>query len=125
MAAMALLGASALPHAVVAAGPAGVAAGAALFNQRCVACHTITPGQKALAPNLAGVVGRRAGSTDFAYSPAMKALGQPWTAARLDRFLTAPAQMVPGTRMPIAIADPADRRAIIAFLATTGRPSKR
>lgn len=102
------------------AGPAlaqDAAAGAALFKQRCTACHTVTPGQApGAAPNLYGVVGRKAASTPFNYSPALKASGLTWDKATLDRFLTSPMKMVPGTRMLIPISDPKQRADLIAYL---------
>jgi cytochrome c len=95
--------------------------GASLFRQRCQGCHSVTPGQvSALAPNLAGVVGRKAGSTGFAYSPAMKAAKLVWTRENIDHFLSGPSRMVPGTRMVIFIPDPAQRAALVDFLARTG-----
>ncbi len=95
-------------------------AGDQSFKQRCQACHALTPGGAPgpLAPNLRGVVGRKAGSTPFkTYSPALKASNIVWNAAKLDTYLAAPTKMVPGTRMVIAVSDPAQRKAIIAYLA--------
>jgi cytochrome c len=91
--------------------------GSALFRQRCGSCHSVAPSQRAvLAPNLAGVVGRKAGSTSFTYSPALKNSNLTWTRANLDRFLTAPARMVPGTRMVVMISDAQQRAAVLDFL---------
>ena len=106
--------ASALPAA-----PAAPALdGAALFRQRCAGCHTVTPGARAvMAPNLSGLVGRKAASTSFAYSPALKASKLVWNRANLDRYLTAPNKLVPGTRMVIAVSDAKQRAAILDFLA--------
>ena len=116
---VALLASATLPHGAAADPQGQVAAGGALFKQRCAACHSVTYGQKGIiAPNLAGVVGRKAASADFAYSPALKASGLTWSTANLDRFLAAPMKLVPGTRMVVAIADPADRANVIAWLAT-------
>ena len=96
--------------------------GGTLFRQRCQSCHSVTPGQAStLAPNLAGVVGRKAAATGFNYSPALKASKLTWNRANLDQYLTAPTRMVPGTRMVIPVADPQQRAAIIDFLARTGR----
>lgn len=96
-------------------------AGAALVKARCQMCHVLNKGQKstALAPNLNGVIGRKAGSTgDFAlYSPALKASNIVWTPAKVDTFLQAPGKMVPGTKMVISVADAKDRANIVAFLA--------
>jgi len=95
--------------------------GATLFRTRCQGCHSVTPGQNSpLAPNLAGLVGRKAGSTGFAYSPAMKASKLVWTRDNIDRYLSGPSRLVPGTRMVIFIPDPAQRAAIIDFLAHKG-----
>lgn len=93
--------------------------GGALFKQRCQGCHAIARDQPAdIGPNLAGVVGRAAAGTGYAYSPALKASGLRWDAATLDRYLAGPARLVPGTKMPVAVSDPAQRAAIIAYLAT-------
>ncbi len=104
-----------------AAGPAPD--GALLFQQRCAACHTVVPGGRAvLAPNLAGLANRKAASTAFNYSPALKASNLTWTRTNLDRFLAAPGRMVPGTRMVIAITDPAQRAAVVNYIST--RPAR-
>ena len=91
--------------------------GEQLFKQRCQACHQVAAGRPATAgPNLGGVVGRKAASTTFNYSPALKGSKLVWTGANLDRYLTAPTRMVPGTRMVINITNPAQRAAIIQYL---------
>lgn len=102
-----------------AAGPAlaqDAAAGAATFKARCQACHTVTPGQApGMAPNLYGVVGRKAAGTPFNYSAALKASGLTWDPATLDKFLTSPMKMVPGTRMLIPVTDAKQRADLIAY----------
>jgi len=104
--------------APVAAHAEDVAAGAATFRQ-CTACHTIKPGQAGVAaPNLYGVVGRKAASTGFAYSSALKASKLTWDKATLNTFLKAPQKLVPGTRMVVAISDDTQRANLIAYLAT-------
>jgi cytochrome c len=95
--------------------------GGALFKQRCQGCHVATPGQPpVVAPNLAGVVGRKAAATGYQYSDALKNAHVTWTKANLDKFIAGPQQMVPGTRMIVRVSDPAERAAIIAFLSGTG-----
>lgn len=117
----ALLAFAALLSAEAPAATGAAPDGATLFRQRCQGCHSVTPGQTSpLAPNLAGVVGRKAGATSFAYSPAMKAANLVWTRDNVDRFLAGPSRLVPGTRMVIFIPDPAQRAAIVDFLAHTG-----
>jgi cytochrome c len=112
-----LTGLAALPSPVAAAGDA--ANGATVFK-RCAVCHSVEPGKRAgMGPNLSGVVGRKAASTDFAYSPAMKAAGVKWSPGTLDTFLTRPAAMIKGSRMAFAgLPGAQDRADVIAYLAT-------
>jgi cytochrome c len=93
------------------------AAGAVVFKQRCQTCHTATPGQRhGVGPNLAGVAGRKAASTDFNYSAALQGSGLVWNAATLDRFIAAPSKVVPGTRMLIPVTDAKQRADLVAYL---------
>jgi cytochrome c len=82
---------------------AAAAAPPPAFNY-CISCHSVEPAETGLpAPNLAGVVGRKAGGRpDFAYSPAMRAAGKGglvWTRETLRTFLANPQELVPGTAM--------------------------
>ncbi|MNM73414.1 Cytochrome c2 precursor [compost metagenome] len=84
----------------------------------CAACHgrDATAPQR-MGPNLHNLLGRKAGSNPgFNYSPALKASGIIWDAKQLDAYLTAPSKLVPGTRMVIAVPDPARRQALIEYL---------
>lgn len=91
--------------------------GAALFDDRCSACHSMTDNLQ--GPHLAGVVGRKAGSVPGVdYSDALKASGITWTPDKLDQFLTEPSKLVPGTAMPASVPDPVERRDLIAYLAS-------
>lgn len=108
-----------LGSAVSAHAQAGDASrGKVLFQQRCGICHNVTPKASGVGPNLAGVVGRKAAATPFNYSSAMKKAGLVWNIATLDAYLAAPMKMVPGARMAIATPVAADRKNIIAYLAT-------
>jgi cytochrome c len=95
--------------------------------QRCYSCHSVDPAERNLqGPNLAGVIGRRAGTLDqFEYSDAMVAAGRGglvWTEAKLDLYVTDPQAMVPGTAMgPVPLNTPADRADLIAYLKSVGR----
>jgi cytochrome c len=93
--------------------------GKALFSAQCSLCHSVT-GEEGAAPNLSGVVGRKAaGDAAFpAYTKALKASGLTWTSATLDTFLSGPTKLVPGTAMPITLAKPLDRANVIAYLAS-------
>jgi cytochrome c len=88
--------------------------GKALY-QGCAACHSIDDND--LGPRHRGVVGRKAGVVpDYNYSPALKSSGLTWTPDNLDRWLTNPSELVPGTKMFFRIDDPQSRADIIAYL---------
>jgi cytochrome c len=93
------------------------AKGEAAFQDRCSECHVLEGiGQ---GPSLIGVVGRKAGSLPgYAYSAALTASGIVWTPAMLDRFLSGPKKLVPGTAMEVIVPDQAERRDLVAYLAT-------
>jgi cytochrome c2 len=97
--------------------PAGDAAkGEDAFNDQCSQCHTI--GGVGQGPNLAGVVGRKAGtSAGFPYTPAMKASSLTWTPTNLEKFLANPQAVVPGTAMAVTAPSAAERANIVAYLA--------
>jgi cytochrome c len=86
--------------------------------QTCAACHSDKP--DALGPNLAGVIGRKAGSRDdFRYSNAMMRAGFSWDAGSLRQYLTDPQAKVKGNRMPFSgLSDPKDLDDVIAYVGT-------
>jgi cytochrome c2 len=113
----------ALSFGVAAAGPAlaqDAAAGKAAFVGRCSVCHQTEIAKSGpVAPSLKGVVGRRIASLgDYAYSDALKAKPGRWTPEALDTFLASPMKAAPGTRMMLAVTNPADRANLIAYLKT-------
>ena len=94
-----------------------------LLFLRCASCHAIAESASIkVGPNLHGVIGRKAGSLPgYAYSPAMKATAFSWTPVMLDKWLTRPNALVPGTSMAFeGMASEADRQALIAYLAKPG-----
>ena len=96
--------------------------GADIYKQRCAMCHTAKPDARSgIGPNLSGVYGRAAGSTDYKYSAALKASKLKWDKPTLDRYLTFPGKMVPGTKMAVQVADKTQREKLIAYLATLKR----
>jgi cytochrome c len=105
------------------AGPAAhaqdAAAGEKLFQSRCATCHAFDATKKP-GPSLAHVVGAKAGANDaaFKYSPALVKSGLTWDEATLDKYLTAPGKLVPGTSMVIAVPNATERGNILAFLKT-------
>jgi cytochrome c len=106
------------PAAYAEAAPPGLSGdavrGKALY-QACSSCHSLDDND--IGPKHRGVVGRRAGSvSDYAYSPALKASGLTWDPGNLDRWLTNPQALVPGTKMYFLLADPQSRADVIAYL---------
>jgi cytochrome c len=92
--------------------------GELLFLQ-CRACHSLTADQEGkIGPPLQGVVGRKAASVPgFAYSKALTASGLVWDDATLERWITQPSAVVPGTSMVFAgIAKPEDRAQLLAYV---------
>ena len=95
------------------------ARGERLFNQQCKACHTVDKdGARTVGPNLHGLVGRKAGSTEgFSSSDAMKASGIVWDDKTLMEYLKDPKGRVPGTKMVYSgLKQEAQQADMIAFL---------
>jgi cytochrome c len=96
-----------------------------LLSFACQACHALTPeGGPDIGPTLYGVFGRAAASVPgFTYSDALRGADFVWTTERLDAWLQAPTEFLPGTTMAFAgYGDAEDRAALIAWLvqATAG-----
>lgn len=109
----------AFPWAVQAQATSGTTAdGATLFKQQCGACHTVNAADPPRqGPNLAGVVGRKAGSVaGFHYSPGFAKADFAWDEPHLDAYLTNPQAVIPGAIMPYKQSRPQVRQAIIAYL---------
>lgn len=97
---------------------ASASAGKAVFQQRCQSCHSNDANRRSpVGPNLSGVLGRPAGSTAFAYSPALKGAGLKWTRENLDTYLASPTRAIPGVRMFASLPDKGQRAAVIEYLA--------
>jgi cytochrome c2 len=94
------------------------AAGEKIFKSRCANCHSLTPGQSTLAPDLAGVVGRKAGSLkDYKYSPALQNADFVFTREKLEQWLKAPHNVVPETEMTFTgLKSETERVDVVEFL---------
>ena len=94
------------------------AAGKRVFQADCSICHSVQPGRNLTGPSLYGVVNRHSGQAPgFHYSEANRRSGLTWTAGTLDRYLTAPRQVVPGTLMTFpGLRDSKQRADVIAYL---------
>src|SRR6266853_2437920 len=92
--------------------------GAQVF-QACMACHSVKPGEHLTGPSLAHAWSRRAGTekTFLRYSDALKSIDIVWNEATLEKWLSDPAQLVPGTSMTFpGLKEAKDRQDVIAYL---------
>ena len=75
------------------------AAGESVFKQ-CMACHKIGPdAEKSVGPELNGLDGRKAGSTDYNYSEANKNSGITWNEQVFLEYIKDPRAKIPNTKM--------------------------
>jgi cytochrome c2 len=97
-----------------------VAMGRRIFQSQCSICHSPQPGRNVIGPSLFAVVGRHSGRIPgFQYSAANLRSGLTWNVTTLDRYLSAPQQVVPGTLMTYpGLKDARKRADLIAYLAT-------
>ena len=105
----------------VSANAAGDAqAGATLFGKVCGGCHSVGENARGgFGPQLNGVIGRPAGTTDYQYSDAMKNSGVVWTREKLAAYIEAPKKVVSGTRMIFwGISDQVKIENLLAYLET-------
>jgi cytochrome c len=114
-----LVGALAL-SAVAGARAQDAVTGEKLFKMNCSICHSAQPDRNLVGPSLFAVVNRHSGEiSSFHYSDANRNSGLTWNVATLDRYLTAPRQLVPGTKMTFpGLKDAKQRADVIAYLET-------
>lgn len=97
------------------------AAGEQVFKRLCAACHIATAeGRKGVGPSLWNIVGRKSGTVEgFKYSAANQNANIVWAPEILNRYLTNPREVVPGTIMAFTgIRNDTDRANVIAYLQT-------
>jgi len=93
-------------------------AGADAFR-KCMACHQVgAKARNGVGPVLNGTIGRLAGThPGYSYSAAMRNSGIIWDERTLTRYLRAPREVVPGTRMAFAgLKDDRELADVIAYL---------
>jgi cytochrome c len=96
--------------------PAGDPAHGKTVYQVCMGCHSLD--EEDVGPRHRGVVGRVAGTVPgYAYSPALKDSHIVWDRDTLDRWLSNPQGLVPGTKMFFSMSSAGDRADVIAYLA--------
>jgi cytochrome c len=83
--------------------------------QSCQDCHSLDSND--VGPKHRGVFGRKAGAvSDYSYSPALKSSGITWTEDTLDKWLTDPQKLVPGSKMFFHLDAAQDRADVIEYL---------
>ena len=83
--------------------------------QACQDCHSLDKND--VGPRHRGVFGRKAASLpDYPYSDALKALNMVWNDETLDKWLTDPQAMAPGTKMTFHLEGAQNRADVIAYL---------
>jgi cytochrome c len=94
------------------------ARGEIAFARRCMSCHNVKIAATGTGPDLVALDGRKAGTRkDFDYSPAMRQSGIVWDAESLDRYLSDPEKMVPGTSMLTEpVKDASERAALVHYI---------
>jgi cytochrome c2 len=112
-------------YALVLAATYGFAAeptGEDLYRAKCANCHSLTPGMSTVAPDLHGVIGRKAGTVPaYDYSPALKQAAFVWTPEKLTQWLGSPHNVVPETEMSFpGLPDTKERAAVVNFLQQLG-----
>ena len=114
--AIAALAAAVLPGGV--AWAADAEAGARVFRTQCGACHVVEAGKNRVGPSMHGIVGRTSGTVEgFRYSAANKNANITWTPEVLDKYLTNPKEMIPGTTMAyVGLRNATQRADLIAYL---------
>ena len=114
-----LLGLGLLASAVGAAAQADaqVQRGQALYESRCVACHSVDSHR--VGPSHQGVLGRKAGgATGYAYSEALRNSPLVWNRTNLVAWLAGPETVIPGQAMNYSLGDAREREDVVAYLAT-------
>jgi len=96
------------------------ASGREVYELRCRTCHGgAAPADAPLGPSLAGIVGTKAGSqASGVHSRALIDSGIVWDRRSLRRYLADPRRAIPGTIMPVGVADPAELESLLDYLET-------
>ncbi len=90
--------------------------------KKCKACHSMEAGKHKIGPSLAGIVGKKAGSTDFKKYKALKGADFSWDEDTLSAWITNQKDFLKSkglptkTAMRVKIKKEDDREDVIAYL---------
>jgi cytochrome c len=92
--------------------------GRQLFDRHCRTCHGGTgPADSPIGPNLSGIVGKKSGTqASGIHSQSAIDSGVVWDRESLRRFLSVPRREIPGSIMPVRVADPAELERLLDYL---------
>jgi cytochrome c len=102
---------------------ADAAAGEEVFKKKCSSCHALDKAKT--GPPLGGIVGRKAGSTDFARYKGLVDADFEWTTELLNEYIEDPKAFVKAhtsnerTSMTFKLKDEQERADVIEYLKTT------
>jgi cytochrome c len=101
--------------------PGDPTVGKGIFERRCTGCHALVQNRE--GPKLQGVFGRTSGTAPgYQYSPELIKAAIVWDESSLEKWLSGPGVLVPGTNMDFHVPNPTERRDLISFLKqTSGR----
>jgi len=106
---------AALAKTAWAGGLVGDAARGETVYEVCQDCHSLDKND--VGPRHRGVYGRKAGSLpDYDYSDALKSANIVWNEETLDKWLTDPQAVAPGSKMVFHLESAQDRADVIAYL---------
>jgi cytochrome c2 len=96
------------------------ASGREVYELRCRTCHGgAAPADSPIGPSLAGIAGTKAGSqASGVHSRVLIDSGMVWNRDSLRRFLADPRRAIPGTIMPVGVADPVELESLLDYLET-------
>lgn len=96
------------------------ASGREVYELRCRICHDgAGPLDTPTGPSLAGIVGTRAATqASGVHSRAHIDSGIVWQRESLRRYLADPRRAIPGSIMPVGVADPAELENLLDYLET-------
>ena len=100
--------------------PAAAARGGRVFKANCSSCHSLDTAESVAGPTLKGVIGRRVGSADFAYSDAFAGTRKVWTGDSILDFVANPGKQYAGTSMKQVLLGSADRQDLESYIEVRG-----
>ncbi len=95
------------------------AKGKNIYAQKCKACHSLKAGDHKMGPSLAGVFGKKAGTTSYKRYRGLKGSTLIWNEKNLDGFLKNPIKFIgKKSRMKSRLKGAQNRADVIDYMKT-------